>query len=193
MRSVVFLLLLAACGSSRPPPPRNLPPPVLSTVVGPGDLFDVSVLGEKDLQREYRVQPDGTIVFPYVNRIRVAGLEPQQIEDLIRSQLISKGILSEAQVSVVVKQYNSKKVSVVGAVQRPGSLPWTEGLRLVDALSQSGYLTPLADPNAVYLTRKVGPDKTYTVRISVEAIAEGAQADVALQAGDTIKVDTRAW
>jgi polysaccharide export outer membrane protein len=149
------------------------------------------VLGEKDLGQEYRVQPDGTIDFPYLDRLTVAGLEPQQIEDLIKSGLSSKKILVDPQVTLVVKQYNSKKVSIIGAVAHPGSLPWTEGMKLIDAISLAGGLTALADGDHVLITRQVTAGRTATATVSVEDIGDGRAADVPLQAGDTIKVDQR--
>src|SRR5260221_1990753 len=128
---MLALASLIALGCSRPHHDApNLPAPSQSTTVGPGDMFEVSVLGEKDLPKEFRVQPDGTIDFPYLDRLTVGGLEPQQIEELIKSGLEDKKILQNPQVTLVVKQYNSKKVSIVGAVQKPGSLPWTEGMKL---------------------------------------------------------------
>jgi polysaccharide export outer membrane protein len=191
---VSFLVFLAsgACGRSHPGPP-HLPAPALSTIVGPGDMFEVSVLGEKEIPKEFRVQPDGTIDFPYLDRVPVAGLEPQQIEDLIKKQLVERKILIDPQVTLIVKQYNSKKVSVVGAVQKPGSLPWQEGMKLVDAISLAGGLTSLADGDHVRITRNVGSSKTVTATVSVDDITDGKLADVPLQAGDTIKVDQRVF
>jgi polysaccharide export outer membrane protein len=190
------LLLLAtlvlACGRPHPGPP-NLPVPTPSTSVGPGDVFEVSVLGEKDLPKEYRVQPDGSIGFPYIDRIVVAGLEPQQIEELIKKQLIEKKILTDPQVTLVVKQYNSKTVSVIGSVQKPGSLPWTEGMKLVQAISLAGGFTSLADADHVFLTRNASATKTVTAVISVDDITDGKTADIPLQAGDTIKVEARVF
>lgn len=187
------MVLLAGCSGSRPGPPTNLPAPTLSTTVGPGDVFEVSIVGEKDLPKEYRVQPDGTIDFPYINRVKVGGLEPQDIASLLRQKLSDAKILTDPQLSIVVKQYYSKKVSVVGQVTKPGTIPWTEGLKLVDALSQSGWFTPLADSNHVTLTRNVAPGKTVTAVISVDAITDGQQGDILLQAGDTIKIGQRVF
>ena len=133
------LFVLLGCGHKHTGAP-NLPQPTLSTVVGPGDLFEVSVLGEKDLPKVFRVQPDGTIDFPYIDRVTVGGLEPQQIEEVIKKALVDRKILSDPQVTLVVTQYNSKKVSIVGAVQKPGSLPWSEGMKLVEAISLAGGL-----------------------------------------------------
>jgi polysaccharide export outer membrane protein len=84
-------------------------------------------------------------------------------------------------------------VSVLGAVQKPGSLPWQEGMKLVEAISLSGGFTALADADHVFLTRLVGGGKTVTATISVDDISEGKLADVMLQAGDTIKVDQRVF
>ena len=171
----------------------NLPPPAQSTVVGPGDLFEVSVMGEKDIPKTFRVQPDGSVDFPYVDRLMVAGLEPQQIEEAIKKALVDRKILSDPQVTLVVTQYNSKKVSIVGAVQKPGSIPWSEGMKLVDAISLSGGLTALADGDHVRITRVVGSNKTVTAIVSVDDITDGKLGDVPLQAGDTIKIDQRVF
>jgi protein involved in polysaccharide export with SLBB domain len=189
---LVLGVLLVACSRSHPGPP-NLPTPTPSTTVGPGDVFEVSVLGEKDLPKEFRIQPDGSVDFPYVDRLQVAGLEPQQIEELIKSQLVDKKILVQPQVTLVVKQYNSKKISVIGAVQKPGSLPWSEGIKLVEAISLSGGFSSLADADHVRITRLVGGGKTVTATVSVDDITDGKMSDLLLQAGDTIKVDQRVF
>ena len=167
--------LVLGCGRAHPGPP-NLPVPTPSTSVGPGDVFEVSVLG-----------------FPYIDRITVGGLEPQQIEELIKKQLIEKKILTDPQVTLVVKQYNSKTVSVIGSVQKPGSLPWTEGMKLVQAISLAGGFTSLADADHVFLTRNASATKTVTAVISVDDITDGKTADIPLQAGDTIKVEARVF
>jgi protein involved in polysaccharide export with SLBB domain len=193
LSSLVFAtIVLLGCSSSHTGAP-NLPAPSQSTVVGPGDLFEVSVLGEKDIPKTFRVQPDGSVDFPYVDRLMVAGLEPQQIEDAIKKALVDRKILSDPQVTLVVTQYNSKKISIVGAVQKPGSLPWSEGMKLVEALSLAGGLTALADGDHVRITRVVGANKTVTATVNVDDITDGKLGDVPLQAGDTIKVDQRVF
>jgi protein involved in polysaccharide export with SLBB domain len=189
---VLSALILVGCGHSHPGPP-NLPTPSQSTVVGPGDLFEVSIVGEKDIPKVFRIQPDGTIDFPYIDRLMVAGLEPQQIEEAIKKALVDRKILSDPQVTLVVTQYNSKKVSIVGSVQKPGSLPWTEGMKLVDAISLAGGLTSLADGDHVLITRVIPGNRTVTAAVSVDDITDGRLSDVPLQAGDTIKVGQRVF
>src|SRR5271169_6860401 len=108
-RSFIFFCcsVVAGCGAEAGPP-RNLPAPMQSTVVGPDDLFEITVLGEKDLTHEFQVQPDGTIDFPYVHRVKVEGLEPQEVVDLLKAKLVEEKILSDPQITLIVKQYNSK-------------------------------------------------------------------------------------
>ncbi len=195
MRRVVAATLVFTMGAcSSPPPPRNLPPAAPSTKLGPGDLFEVNVVGEKDLPKEYRVQPDCSIDFPYIDRVTdVCGLEPQQLVDKLKATLKAKQILTNPQVTLVVKQYASKKVSVIGQVNKPGSVPWTDGMRLFDVISQSGGFTSIADSKNVVLVRRVGNGKTVTVTVNVDSIGDGTQQDIPVQAGDTIKVDSRVF
>ncbi|WP_394820597.1 polysaccharide biosynthesis/export family protein [Pendulispora albinea] len=182
----------SGCSGGGPPRP-NIPAPMQSTQIGGGDRLEINVVGEKDLPKEYVVNPDGTLDFPYAGSIKVAGLEPQEIAALVREQLIAKKILTDPQVNLTVKEYASKKVSVIGQVQKPGSIVWIPRMQLVhDAISQVGGFTSLAQSNRVLLTRQVR-DKSVTYIINADAISEGAQQDIPLQAGDTIKVDARVF
>jgi len=191
---VLSLVALVSSGCARSHSARaNLPPPSVSTDVGPGDIFEVSVVGEKDIPKEFRVQPDGTIDFPYLDRIVVAGLEPQQMEEMIKTALLDRKILAHPEVTIVVKQYYSKKVNIVGAVQKPGTVPWSDGMKLVEAISLAGGLGALSDGDHVRITRLVGGGKTVTSIVSVDDITDGRMADIPLQAGDTIKVEQRVF
>lgn len=186
-------LSLSACGRNYPPPP-NLPEPVVNLQVGPGDVLEVVVLGEEKLPKDYEIQPDGSLDFPYITKsIKVAGLEPRAIATAIRDQLIESKYLVSPQVQVKVKAFNSKKIQIIGQIAKPGPLPYQDGMTLVQAISAAGWFTPLADTNHVQLIRIVHgePDKSVNAIISVDAITDNARADVKLQQGDTIKVDQR--
>ncbi len=163
-----------------------------STQLGPGDKLEIFVVGEKDLPKDYTINPDGTLDFPWVEGVKVAGLEPQEITRLLREKLTEKKILIDPQITLTVKEYASKKVSIIGQVQKPGSVVWIPGMQLVhDAISQAGGFTSIADSNHVLLTRQISRDKRATYTISADAISDGTQQDILLQAGDTIKVDAR--
>jgi protein involved in polysaccharide export with SLBB domain len=200
LRPAVFVVALAclafsgsACTSSRPPPPAHLPAPVTSTTLGVGDSFSVQLVGERDLPVEFRISPDGTIDYPYVGRVTVVGLEPQEVVDLLRKRLIAGKVLVDPQMSLIVKEYVSKRIAIIGQVGKPGEIPWTAGMKLVSALSSAGWFTAMADSNHVILTRAIPPNKSITAVVSVDAITDGAQADIPLQAGDTIKVEARVF
>lgn len=195
LRDVVVLccLALASACAAEAEAPRNLPAPMQSTVVGPEDLFEISVVGEKDLTHEFQVQPDGTIDFPYISRVKVEGLEPQEVVDLLKAKLVQGKILSDPQITLIVKQYNSKKILVTGAVQKPDSVTWNPGMTLVDAISRCGWFTQLADTGHVTLIRRVGKSKTIKATVSVDAITRHTQEDILLQPADTISVDQRVF
>ncbi len=183
--ALVFAAALAGCAGEAGPP-TNLPTSLQSTAVGPDDVFDVMVVGEKELSHEYQVHPDGTIDFEH--GVKVDGLEPQEVAQLLKKTLVDGKILSDPQVSILVKQYNSRKILVVGSVQKPDSITWTPGMTLLGAISLSGWFTPLADKGHVTITRRVGKDKTVQAVVSVDAIIRHAQEDIRLQPGDTINV-----
>jgi protein involved in polysaccharide export with SLBB domain len=168
----------------------NLPPPVEKSTVGPGDVFTMEVVGEKELPREYMVASDGSVDLPYLQTVPVAGLEPQEIARLVRKLLIEKQILTDPSVVVQVKDYNSRRVTIMGQVSKPGIFPYTTGLTLIQALSQAGGLTGIANQDRVNLTRRVDSGSR-TVVISIGTIMEGRSPDIPLQSGDRIFVYER--
>jgi len=180
--------ITASCGSSPPPVP---PPPAQDdTTLGAGDVFDIRVFGEEELTGTYRVAQDGTIDYPFVGRIEVAGLEPPVVANVVREELRQREYLVNPQVSIFVKEYNSKRFSVIGAVQSPGTFPMTSGLTAVQAISLAGGFTSLASRNQTVVSRRVNGE-LQRYRVPVEDITEGEVNDVPVQAGDIIYVPER--
>ncbi|HEX2879257.1 MAG TPA: SLBB domain-containing protein, partial [Polyangiaceae bacterium] len=95
-------------------------------------------------------------------------------------------------VIVSVKEYNSKRVSVLGQVQKPGSFPLAPGMTLVDAISQAGGLNAIANRDRVNITRR-NKGGTQTAQVSIAAITDGESPDIPLQAGDQIYVHERVF
>ena len=188
---ILLAALLAVLGCAGRPKSRvNLPPPVESTTIGAGDVFVLTIVGEDKLPKEFRVAPDGTVDLPYIHRVQVAGLEPQEIVDLVRKKLMEADILRDPSVAIDVKEYNSKRVVVLGQVQKPGSFPLTPGFTLIQAISQAGGFSAIANRDRINLTRKTA-GQTRTIVLSVDAITDGTLPDIPLQAGDTIFVGER--
>lgn len=189
---LALVLGLAACGPKPDNSQVNLPAPVQSTTIGSSDVIVVEIVGEKDLPREYQVASDGTVDLPYIHRVKVAGLEPQQVQEVVRRRLIEEQVLTDPSVVVRVSAYNSKRVTVLGEVQDSGSLPFEPGLTLVQAISLAGGLNAIADADRIKLTRKTA-DGSMTVVVSVRAIMDGRSPDIPLQAGDQLYVEDRTF
>lgn len=187
---LLLVCLVAGCGKRAKAP--DLPPPVQASTVGVGDVFELHIIGEEDLPTEYTVAPDGTVDLPYINRVKVAGLEPQEISDLVRSRLMAAQILTKPVVVVSVKAYNSKRVEVFGEVQKPGSFPLEPGMTLLRAISQAGGFNSIADTGNVTIRRKV-EEGIKAARVDVQGIIDNEIPDVLLQAGDSIHVGKRVF
>jgi protein involved in polysaccharide export with SLBB domain len=188
--TTVSLAFAAGCGGTSSNARLNLPPPTEKSTVGPGDLFIMEIVGEKELPREYQIASDGSVDLPYLHTVQLAGLEPQEIARLVRKLLMDKGILSDPSVVVQVKEYNSRRVTIMGQVAKPGTFPYSTGLTLIQALSQAGGPTGIANLDRVNLTRRVAGGSR-TVVVSIGIIMEGRSADIPLQSGDRIFVHER--
>ena len=152
----------------------------------------MQIVGEKDLPAKYQVASDGTVDIPYIQRLEVGGLEPQEVARAVRQRLIEGKILQDPTVIVTVEEYTSKRITVLGQVQKPGSFPLTPGLSLLEAISLAGGFTAIAKSSQVRITRKTkGVATTYVV--DVDAIFDGEAPNVPLQAGDSIYVGERVF
>jgi polysaccharide export outer membrane protein len=183
--------LLASCGAPQATP---APPPGIQddTSLGPGDVFDVRIYGEEALSSSYRVSQDGTILFPLVGRVEVAGLQPPDVAQLLASHLRDGQILNDPQVSVFVTEYNSKRFSVVGEVQEPGNFDMVTGLTVVQAIGMAGGFTAMADENRTTVTRRID-GQLRRFRIPVREVTRGNSDDFPLQAGDIIYIPQRVF
>ena len=157
--------------------------------LGAGDVFEVRVFNEKNLSGTYRVSPNGTIDFPLIGRVSVDGKTPGQITKLIHNRLMN-GFIKEPSVSVFVKEYNSKKIFVLGHVFKPGTFPFAKGMTVVEAITRAGGFKSSANPNYVVVTRKID-GKEKRIPVPVEKISAGLAANLSLQAGDIVFVPDR--
>lgn len=193
---VSALLSLATCtafAGCTPPGPSVRTSPVTvdeDTTLGTGDVFDIRVYGEEELTGDYRVAQDGTIDFPLIGRIVVAGLEPGAVATLITTRLRDGQFFVQPHVSVLVREYNSKRVSVLGAVHTPGSYPMRSGMGVVEAISLAGGFTALANRDGTTITRNTHGE-LHRYAAPVDRITDGAEQDIPLRAGDIIRVPER--
>jgi protein involved in polysaccharide export with SLBB domain len=190
MRPAVPVLLALLAGACRPEP-LKLPDPNqrrTSAGLGAGDTLEIRVFDEERFDGEYQVGEDGAIDFPMVGSLAVRGLDKDAVAHLIEEKL-ADGYLNSPHVTVQVKQRGNREVSVLGQVNKAGSLDFRDGLTIVQAVSEAGGLTDFAAPKRVKLTRRTGNgDETITFEVSLSAIIEGRAEDLVLRPGDIVFV-----
>ncbi len=187
-----FVLVVAlgcahsSTGNSSPIP---VPQEIHDDRLGIDDTFVVRVYGEPDLSGEYRVANDGTIDFPLAGRIVVKGLEVGELQKEIIKRL-KAGYLLNPQVTVMVNQWNSRKISVLGQVAHPGTVPYFPNMTIVDAIASAGGFTGVAAKNSVNLRREL-TGKVEMRTFPVADIAEGRSPNVVILPGDVLVVEER--
>jgi protein involved in polysaccharide export with SLBB domain len=162
------------------------------TSLGAGDTFEVRVFGEKDMSGKYQVAPDGSIMFPFLGKMTVAGLEVSALEQQIAAGLREGNFLVDPQVSIMVEETKSKRISVLGAVAKPGTFAIIPGMTVVHAVSNAGGFTPLASKDDTVVTRRVD-GKLERHRVAVSDVTRGDAEDFPLRAGDIVFVPERVF
>jgi len=156
--------------------------------VGRQDLLEIRVFDLEELNQTVRVSPDGSISLPLLGRLQIAGMTITEVESLIADDL-DKGFMRGAQVTVFVKEYESQKVTVSGAVNRPGSYAMLGPKTLLELISMAGGLRPdFGDVIVVF--RKEGGESTRRISIDLESLVRDADPvmNIALMPGDIIYV-----
>ena len=182
---ILTFAALAACQTPGDPPSAT----ILAgggdvSVLGPSDLIEVRVFGEPELSGVYQVSAEGDVRLPLIGDIAVAGLSPEAAQAKIEDTYNEK-YLRGAQVSLLVKAYNARRVHILGQVSKPGTYSYEPNLTVIGAIALAGGFTRLAVPSQTLITRGAGEEQT---RITVDAgeIQRGHKPDVSLKPGDII-------
>jgi protein involved in polysaccharide export with SLBB domain len=188
---LAVVALFTGCGhaSSAVSATREMPDILPDETLGVDDVFDVRVLGEPDLSGSYRIAVDGTIDYPFVGRLGVAGLRPGEVQEMVTARL-KNGFLVAPQVSVMVKEWNSRKISVLGQVNKPGPVPYFPKMTVMDAIAAAGGFTPVAAQNAVKLRREIN-GRTESATCRVGDISAGRSPNVVVLPRDVLFVEER--
>jgi protein involved in polysaccharide export with SLBB domain len=157
--------------------------------IGVDDIFDVKVVGETEMTSSYRVAVDGTIDFPYVGRLKVEGMTPGEVQQLLTKELRG-GYLVAPQVLVMMHEWNSRKIAVLGQVNKPGSVTYFPRMTVMDAIAAAGGFTPVAAQNSVKLRREVN-GRTQSATCRVSDISEGRAPNVVLLPRDVLFIEER--
>lgn len=181
-----MLLVLAGCAGSMAPPVPNAPVSTEYTI-GPGDDLTVHVRNNPDISMAVPVRPDGKISIPLVQNMEAAGKTPStlasDLEDAL-SQYIRNPL-----VTVVVTSFEgvySDQIRVVGEAAQPQSIPYRDGMTLLDVMIEVGGLTRFAAGDRAKLVRMVdGQKRTYGVDIQ-SLLSGDIDQNVPIYPGDII-------
>ncbi len=155
--------------------------------VQPGDVLQVSVWKEEDLQREVVVRPDGGISFPLVGEVAAAGRGVEEIRGAISSRL--NKYIPDPVVTVAVSQIVGNKIYVEGKVNRPGEFVVTRQVDVLQALSMAGGMNVFAAQNDIKVLRRVdGRQVVFPFRYADVVNGENLGQNIVLQTGDIVLV-----
>jgi polysaccharide export outer membrane protein len=155
--------------------------------IGPEDVLDISVWNNAAISRTVPVRPDGKISLPLLNDVQAAGLTPMQLRDALNKKLAE--YIPTPEVSVIVREVHSFKVSVIGEVKKPGRHELKSRATVLDALAMAEGLGEFAARGRIVILR---PDGNTLKRIPFNynkvVSADGELENFLLQPGDIIVV-----
>ncbi|MBL0918882.1 MAG: polysaccharide export protein [Hydrogenophaga sp.] len=159
--------------------------------ISPNDLMQFDVFGVPDMKRDVRVNASGEVSLPLIGQVPVAGLTAQAAERLIADRYGEK-YLQDPQVSLFIKEFTTQRVSIEGAVIRPGIYPVTGQLTLLRALALSGGFAPYADINQIVVYRHGSGGAREQFSYDLDKVRAGQVQDPDIRADDVIVVQRNA-
>lgn len=199
LATIFFIALLAACvssGGSVTPPPAETAAAVDTYHIGVDDIVQVSVWRNPELGITVPVRPDGMISVPLVGDVLAGGRTPGEVAKDIQDKL---GVfVRDPQVAVILTELRSheylSRVRVTGAVRQPVSIPFRQGMTVLDAVLAAGGLTEFAAPDRSDLYRKGtdGSTKSYAVRLDRILDKGDLSTNYKVAPGDVITIPDRA-
>lgn len=155
--------------------------------IRPGDMLQITVWKEGQLDKETLVLPDGKFDFPLIGTVDALNKTPAEVQAIIKTKL--KPFIPSASVTVVVKETKGNAVSVIGQVTHPGDVVMNRNLTVMQALSQAGGLTTYADEDDIVILRKVDGKET-SIEFDYGDVSRGRHLDtnITLQPGDVVVV-----
>ena len=176
-------------GQAPAAPAAPLPQAVPDYEIGPEDILKVTVYGHEDLTQTILVQADGTFTFPLIGRVKGDLLTTKELEQKIAT-LLARGYVRNPQVTVVVQEFRSKTIFVVGEVARPGSYPLAgQKMTLVEILAKAGPMTVNAGAEVIVV--RPAPDAAVSGPVLPNQVAEGAEAKEGQAKAEVFRINVR--
>ncbi len=157
--------------------------------LGMGDMVRISVFRNPELTTEARVSERGTIMFPLIGELPVSGLTPTEVGNRISEKLRAGKYVVNPEVTVVIAQVNSRQVSVLGNVQKPGRYPLdSTTARVTDLLALAGGIAPTGDDRITVMSTRDGKTLRHDIDLAAMIRSGDLSKNIELAAGDTIYV-----
>lgn len=160
-----------------------------SYILQPGDLVEIQVYMEDNMDRVLRLSGNGNVTFPLVGNIKLSGLTLEQAERKLAARLMA--YIKNPQVSMLVKEYGNKTVYVLGQVSKPAAIqiPPEKSLTVLEAITSVGGFTDIANTSKVRVLRiENGKQKAIDVDVSQITKQGNKSMDISLQPGDVVFV-----
>lgn len=156
--------------------------------IGPKDLLEISVFGQDELNKTVRVSEDGKITFPLLGEVEVKGLTKVELEKKL-SRLLEENYLHNPQVTIFIREHQSKRVSVLGAVKNPGHYEILGRQTLLHIISKAGGLTNETGEDIIIM-RQSQDGSNISLKISIDGLFLKGDPDlnIPLQPNDIINV-----
>jgi len=189
------VFLLAACGTTKPPEVAVSPGKVVDTYrIGVDDKIQVSVWRNAELSVTVPVRPDGKISVPLIGDVQAGGRTPMEVSEDIKKRLAV--YVREPNVTVIVTGLQSheflNRIRVTGAVRQAKSMPYRQGMTVLDAVLEAGGPNDFASPNGTKLYRKVNDEpQVYSVELRDVLEKGDLETNYRLLPGDVITVPER--
>ena len=162
--------------------------------VGPGDVIHVQTFQHDEISGDFPVETDGSITFPLLGKVTVAGLTPAAVAAKLE-RLLEKDYYVDVQVQAEVRRYRSRPVTVLGEVQHPGTYYLEGPTTLAEIVARAGGLKPSAGTTVEVRRQERDPatgatvQRTYT--FPSDHMVSGEATDIEIQAGDIVWVSAK--
>jgi polysaccharide export outer membrane protein len=155
------------------------------------DLLEFDIFGVPDMKRDVRVNASGLVSFPLIGPVAVAGMTAQDAEKLIAARYAEK-YLQDPQVSLFIKEFTTQRITIEGAVTKPGIYPVTGQLTLLRALALSGGFAQYANINQIVVYRNGANGQREQFVYDLDKVRAGEEQDASIQSDDVIVVQRSA-
>ncbi|MGH7080491.1 MAG: XrtA/PEP-CTERM system exopolysaccharide export protein [Acetobacteraceae bacterium] len=191
--AILALFAVTACAVTAPPASLVAPPADATAAyrIGPGDTLSIAVYGAPDLSvTSLPVRPDGRISTPLVPDLVAVGKTPTELGAEIASRL--RKYVKDPQVSVMVNTFNGpldRSIRVIGQATTPETIPYVDGMTLLDVMVAVKGLTPYAAGNSAKVIRKEN-GKEVAIPVRVGALLNGGEVsqNIAMHPGDIVVI-----